>query len=407
MVGRIAHVVVVGVLAAACADGVDGTATPSDRGDGPAATSPVSVAPSSALGGDATEDTTDDDRRFEYVSELYSDPDRWLCLPGRRGDACDVDLTTTRIERDGTRTVEHIEPSTDPPIDCFYVYPTVSEDDAPNSGLTPTDAERRAVRAQAAHLQVTCRLYAPMYRQITRAALLGQVDGIPDRGLAFDDVVDAWRHYLHQHNEGRGVVIIGHSQGAGHLRELLSRHVDPDPRVRELLVSAVLLGTTVRTPIDAPTGAHFDHLEPCTTPRQLGCVLSWSTYAADEPPGDVGLFGAVRDTPDERAVCTNPAALGGGTAPLDSIVSANPVRDGEVSTPYVRYVGLARGECVEAGAHHYLEVRYPLETPPGVPRHLGGSLGTTWGLHLIDAQVALGDLVRLVTQQARDHVATR
>ncbi len=34
----------------------------------------------------------------------YTDGKSWLCRPGRKGDACDVDLTTTVIAADGTMT---------------------------------------------------------------------------------------------------------------------------------------------------------------------------------------------------------------------------------------------------------------------------------------------------------------
>jgi hypothetical protein len=403
MVGRIAQLLVVAVTLAACAG-----AGSSDQVSSPDSAAPdAQVAPPTVEAGDGEVGRDVARPSFDYVSELYSDPEHWLCLPGRVDDACDRDLTTTRIHLDGTRRVEQVVPDSDAPIDCFYVYPTVSDDQAPNSGLVPTASERRAVAAQAAHLQVACRLYAPMYRQITRPALLGEVDGIPDRGLAFDDVVDAWRHYLAQFNEGRGVVLVGHSQGAGHLRELLSRHIDPDPGVRERLVSAILLGTTVRTPLDRSTGAHFRHIPPCTAPTQVGCIISWSTYASDDPPGDDGFFGAVRDDPDERAVCTHPAALGGGSAPLDAIFPVNEVRDVDVATPWVRYVGVAEGACIEAGQHHYLEVRYPTDTPPGVPADFGGRLGPRWGLHLIDGQIALGDLASLIAEQGRVHAGAR
>lgn len=335
----------------------------------------------------------------------YADPDLWLCLPGRH-DACAIDLDVTRIARDGTRVVEQVAPADDPRVDCFYVYPTVSEDPAPNSGREPTDAERRVVRAQFAHFAPSCRLYAPMYRQITRAALTGTADGIPDRGLAYRDVVDAWDHYLAHHNDGRGVVLVGHSQGAGHLRELLSRRIDPDPDERSLLVSAMLLGATVRTPVDASTGAHLDHIEPCTSPTEVGCVVSFSTYPADAPPGDTGFFGGVRDTDEERAVCTNPAALGGGAAPLDSIVPTHPLRDGEVSTHWVRYQGLGVGECVEEGMFHYLSVAFE-SADDHWPDELGGRLTPEWGLHLLDVNVALGDLVALVSTQADAHISAR
>ena len=37
----------------------------------------------------------------------YADEKNWLCRPGRKGDACDVDLTTTVVAADGTLTREN------------------------------------------------------------------------------------------------------------------------------------------------------------------------------------------------------------------------------------------------------------------------------------------------------------
>src|SRR5215467_14275968 len=55
----------------------------------------------------------------------YSDGKSWLCRPDRH-DACDVDLTTTIIAPDGKLTRESFFADPKSPIDCFYVYPTVS-----------------------------------------------------------------------------------------------------------------------------------------------------------------------------------------------------------------------------------------------------------------------------------------
>lgn len=57
----------------------------------------------------------------------YSDPKTWLCRPGRQ-DACAVDLTTTVVAADGTLKRDAFKSNANPPIDCFYVYPTVSLD---------------------------------------------------------------------------------------------------------------------------------------------------------------------------------------------------------------------------------------------------------------------------------------
>src|SRR5260370_1051892 len=57
----------------------------------------------------------------------YGKADAWLCRPGRK-DACAVDLTPPVISASGKLTREEWTPNPAAPIDCFYVYPTVSND---------------------------------------------------------------------------------------------------------------------------------------------------------------------------------------------------------------------------------------------------------------------------------------
>jgi hypothetical protein len=387
------------VSLAGCASANEGSTTAPDLSD--------SMPASPAAAPEVDQPTSTAPPPPAYTSDVYGDLAHWLCHPDKSDDACDIDLTTTRVERDGTRSIEQLQPEPAPPIDCFYVYPTVSTDPTPNSDLDAGDSERRVVAAQAAPFGTVCRLYAPVYRQITLAALSGTTDDVADRALAYRDVIDAWSHYLAHHNQGRGVVLIGHSQGAGHLRELLTRRIEDDPDERDLLVSAILLGSTVRAPVEPEHRLDAGYLTPCTTRDQTGCVVSFSTYPADAPPGDTGFFGGVRDTPDERALCTNPATLGGGAAPLASILIAHPSRDGGVTTPYVRYDGLVEGECVVSDQFHYLEVRYQSSAGDHWPTDLGGRLSSPWGLHLLDANVALGDLIDLVSHQGARHAGTR
>src|SRR4029450_8258392 len=93
----------------------------------------------------------------------YGNPQAWLCRPDRPA-ACDVDLSTTVIGRDGHSTVERAPLDPKAPVDCFYVYPTVSTDTTTNSDLVPDAAERTVVRLQLARFGTQCRLFAPMSR---------------------------------------------------------------------------------------------------------------------------------------------------------------------------------------------------------------------------------------------------
>ena len=73
----------------------------------------------------------------------------WLCRPGLADNPCESSLETTVVSADGSSTTEAAAPAEDPPIDCFYVYPTVSGQQTPNANLD-IDPEQRAVALQQA-----------------------------------------------------------------------------------------------------------------------------------------------------------------------------------------------------------------------------------------------------------------
>ena len=126
-------------------------------------------------------------------------------------------MVATVVQSDGSRATRVLKPNPTAPIDCFYVYPTVSEDPAGNSGMTSGPGEKRAVAQQFAAFASVCRPFAPIYRQVTIAGVEAVLRHEPlpvDFELPYEDVRAAWRHYLAHDNGGRGVVLIGHSQGA-------------------------------------------------------------------------------------------------------------------------------------------------------------------------------------------------
>ena len=94
---------------------------------------------------------------------------------------------------------------------------------------------------------------------------------------------EAWRTYLRRHNRGRGVVLVGHSQGTYMLRRLIAREIDPRPRLRRKLVSALLLGGDVTVRRGRDRGGDFKHVRACRSVRQLGCVVAFSLFNAPVP----------------------------------------------------------------------------------------------------------------------------
>jgi hypothetical protein len=94
------------------------------------------------------------------------------------------------------------------PEAIFRVYPTISTDPGHNSDLIPgDDQELFVVHQQAARLGSVCRVFAPVYRQVTLTSLVAGTTTAADRAMAFADVLDAWKHYIANDNGGRGVLL--------------------------------------------------------------------------------------------------------------------------------------------------------------------------------------------------------
>ncbi len=354
----------------------------------------------------------------------YGDPARWLCRPGRQ-DACTVNLDATVVEASGATHIERYHPAANPSIDCFYVYPTVSTDPGPNATLAIEPQEREVARQQFARFGSRCRLYAPIYRQVTLTALRAVMTGHPiggDRVLAYRDVAEAWRWYLQHDNNGRGVVLIGHSQGSGLLTQLIKREIDGKPSQR-LLVSAILGGTNLPVPAGARVGGVFKSVPTCSEAGQTGCVIAFASFRADSPPPADSRFGRSAE-PGTVSACVNPAALGGGSAPLRAYLSSgseaivSSARAPEpwttpptpISTPFVEVPGLLSAKCV-FGDDDYLAITLH---PDAAGRRTNTIVGDVvvgdhvlkdWGLHLIDMNLTMGDLIDVVGGQTTAYLA--
>lgn len=361
----------------------------------------------------------------------YANKASWLCYPGKANDACAVDLTTTVINADGTSRVETFKADPKAPIDCFYVYPTVSTDPGVVSDMTADPAELNVVRQQLARLGSKCRIFAPMYRQFTLAALRSMMTGSPMPGAAdpaarqvgYNDVVDAWNHYLTHENKGRGVVLIGHSQGSGVLTRMIPAEVEGKP-VQKQLVSALILGSNLPVEAGKDIGA-FKTIPLCKSATQTGCAISYVTFRETSPPPANSRFGKVQQ-PGMQAACTNPAALGGGKGELKAYLSnganiasstgATPTwvkGKPNPTTPFVALPGFITGECVSKDGFNYLAAG--LNADPADPRtdDINGDIGAgnmilkDWGLHLIDVNIAMGNLVDVVGQQSKAYLAKK
>jgi hypothetical protein len=329
----------------------------------------------------------------------------WLCFPGRAADPCASSLATTYIGAHGHMRVERPRAPKSPPIDCFYVYPTISDENRGNADRSIGLRQILVAQTQASRFSEVCKVYAPVYRQITDRGLTTP-SLHPRAALAYGDVLTAWRDYLAHWNKGRGVVLIGHSQGAYVLKHLIATTVDRSPAERRLLVSAILLGGQVHT------GRHgdFRHVRPCARATATGCVIAYSTF--DRVPPRNAVFGRSR-IPGTSILCVNPARPGAtGALPVTpmapTLVAGFAGLGGAtaVGTPWVAYPGLYTARCAQAGTATWLQVDRLPSGPSDRRPTIEPQPDASWGLHIADVNIALAQLVDVVRGEARAY-ATR
>nr|WP_276599253.1 DUF3089 domain-containing protein [Nannocystis sp. SCPEA4] len=420
---RVCSFAAVAVLLGACGGGESGTESDGSTTTGTSTSTgaePTTGATTGATTGTTTEvaptSTGDDGTTTGPPLEGYDDPALWLCHPDKAAadDAClSADLTATELLPDGgTAIVEHTIAAA-PAFDCFYVYPTV--DIRFQAGQTENfddiDQELDPLLNQAAHFTSMCRMFAPLYHQVTIGTYgSDQLETL--LSAAYEDVQAAFESYLERHADGRPLLILGHSQGTYMTTRLLQEVVEPDPALRERLLAAILLGGSFSVPFGADVGGTLSTIPLCTSVEQLGCVLAWRTYAAELPPEEGAQ---APDIAGNDVACTNPTALGGGSARARGAYFPNFTHQeavfpkiefgAAIDTPFVimrDYYGLS---CQTDGAgQHFLAVS--IEPDPGdvrtnpidfeAPLFAPAFLG----LHVLDYNFALQELLDLAAAKA-------
>ena len=340
-----------------------------------------------------------------YTSSIYADPAHWICRADL-ADVCDGDVAITDVAADGTLTRRTSPAAVDAPVDCFYIYPTSSEDPSINSDLVP-GREIAVTQTQAGPFSQVCSVYAPVYRSVTLDGLFGGQAGEAEWDAGYQDVADAWKHYLANDNHGRGVILVSHSQGSINLARLLSEQIDPDAAQRDLLVGAYAMGIPAVLPVGDALDADLQHIPLCHALDQTGCVVAYATFDAASPPGADSYFGRPRSGASTAGLtdeCVNPAAPAGGSAELSSTLTSGSWalddNSAQIDTPFMNLPGFVTAECVERNGISYLEVTFhPDPDDPRVDALNLFDLGPQWGLHIVDVQIAGGSLVEMARRQ--------
>jgi Protein of unknown function (DUF3089) len=334
--------------------------------------STASMAPPSSTGAPASGGTD------------YSVVAHWVCRPG--ADAvCTTGLDANVENADGSTSAQPFTPAADPVIDCFYIYPTVSQEQTQYADLTDSPEIQAETRAQAGRLSSRCRVFAPIYRQETSYGLNHPSGTQSDFPML--DVQAAWDYYLKNDNKGRGVVIIGHSQGTILLQNLIAGSIDGTAG-QALLVSAFLAGDpSLAASAGGVVGGTFAHIPTCSDAAQTGCVYVWGSYLAGDtsaPP----LFGGARGDGLVSA-CVNPAAPAGGSAAL-KYYHANS------KPPWVEALGQLSGVCQanSSGANIFVVTVVPgMFAAANTAALKAAEVAPGWGIHPQDIALVQGNIM--------------
>ena len=209
------------------------------------------------------------------ASPNYALDSCWAALPTRRDSADAVPKGSGLHDEQATA-----------PADVFFIHPTTFYRPAAwNADLAKgrlnqyTDGS--TILHQASAFNAAGRIYAPRYRQATLYSFFDEqsLNGQKALNLAYADVKAAFQYYLAHYNQGRPIIIAGHSQGTAHATRLLHEFFDNDPRLRRQLVAAYLIGFKVKP-------NEYQTIRPCPDSLATGCFISYNSVATgnDYPP---------------------------------------------------------------------------------------------------------------------------
>jgi pimeloyl-ACP methyl ester carboxylesterase len=200
------------------------------------------------------------------VAPDYGLSDSWAALPFKLDAADEVPIGS--IFKDEQENAE---------VDVFFIHPTTLIERSEEWNASLDDAEVNEftdlgpMRHQASVFNGSCRVYAPRYRQAHIKSFFHLSEGgFEAVELAYVDVKAAFDYYLTHYNDGRPIIIAGHSQGTTHAVRLLKDYFD-GKALQSQLVAAYLVGMPVKK-------TEFRNISPCEKAADCGCFLSWMTF---------------------------------------------------------------------------------------------------------------------------------
>ena len=236
----------------------------------------------------------------------YTDSINWMCHPFLKkiDIARSQNLNVYIINKSGdTISTDTYIPPSDTAVDIFYIYPTIdmnyiTMDNAKIDEDTIREKAQFIYREQAGIYARFGRVYAPYYRQANIGVFImnDSTDSLKRVQVnhmlfAYKDVEAAFDNYLKNYNKGRKIILIGHSQGADHMRFLLRKKFDNNPALLSHLVVAISGGEPSYVVRGSRTGGSLQHIRTLKSDSTLesGCMISWRSWKYEKRNISAGL----------------------------------------------------------------------------------------------------------------------
>lgn len=340
----------------------------------------------------------------------------WLCKPGQADDICAGTINGTVNPPPGqqARPLDYTRPA-DAPVDCFYLYPTQSGQATPNSNFDKDPPIRRVAVQQARMFSSVCDVYAPMYKQVTFNG--SQASHNEEVEIAYQSALAGFKDYLENYNDGRGFILLGHSQGSAHTARLIDEEIDGNPELRNRMVGAFAPGANVNVPIGQLVGGMFQNVPACSSLGEIGCLVAFSTYKGY--PGDTSQYSRLNsgywiynlprpDSATQEVICVDPGALDGSNGVLDPLINfdylLNVPSGPESAAPWSSQPEFYAADCKRQNGAHWLDLR-TLDTPGDTRTDLGSLVASGNNYHVPEVNLTEGNLLRIAQAQTDTYTA--
>lgn len=162
-------------------------------------------------------------------------------------------------------------------VDVFFIHPTTDvtgfKGNADiNSKFINKQTDNFPIKFQASVFNESCKIYAPRYRQaVLNNFFKKDAESAKEAfDTAYQDIKAAFEYYLKNNNNGRPIIIAGHSQGSMHAQHLLQEFFDGKPLQKKLVEAYIIGFPTYET--------KFQFLKVSEKADTFGGYISYSTF---------------------------------------------------------------------------------------------------------------------------------